>query len=155
MTAGVRVFGYDNHTITGADGARSHVEQRINAREAAVIVEIFELSAAGHGVEAIAKRLNAARRAAPKTARSSSSWAPSSVRDALRRQRYRGVVVRFRPVLPHSSTHCGSGADRVGLAMFRVLANMLNIPVQFDQIDSMRVEILVWHDDRQLVSWPR
>jgi DNA invertase Pin-like site-specific DNA recombinase len=46
---GGRVFGYDNLEILGLDGRRSHVERRINEAEAAIVRQVFQLSAAGHG----------------------------------------------------------------------------------------------------------
>ena len=45
-----------------ADGRRSHVERRINEAEAAIVRQVFQLSADGYGVKAIAKRLNAEAR---------------------------------------------------------------------------------------------
>jgi hypothetical protein len=54
-------FGYRNVDVVGPDGKRSHVERRINDTEAAIIRRIFQLSADGHGVKAIAKALNAER----------------------------------------------------------------------------------------------
>jgi DNA invertase Pin-like site-specific DNA recombinase len=90
---GGRLFGYDNVDVLDATGARSHVERRINDREATVIRRIFELSAGGHGVKAIAKILNADRAPSPRAQRGrSQSWSPSSVREALYRDVYRGVV---------------------------------------------------------------
>jgi DNA invertase Pin-like site-specific DNA recombinase len=47
---GGRKFGYVNVDVFGPDGQRSHVERRINPVEAAVVVRIFELTVAGHGV---------------------------------------------------------------------------------------------------------
>jgi hypothetical protein len=40
---GGRVFGYGNHEVHDAIGKRSHVELRVNQKEAAVVVRIFEL----------------------------------------------------------------------------------------------------------------
>ena len=57
---GGRVFGYDNVEIVGADGQRSHVERRINEKEAAVVRQIFEMYTAGAGLTSSAKTLNAA-----------------------------------------------------------------------------------------------
>src|SRR5688500_2894788 len=45
---GGRVFGYHNVPVCNANGQRSHVDRRINEREAAVIRRIFELCATGH-----------------------------------------------------------------------------------------------------------
>ena len=56
---GGRAFGYRNVEVVGPDGRRSHVERCVNEAEAAVIRRIFHLCAAGHGLKAIAKQLNA------------------------------------------------------------------------------------------------
>jgi site-specific DNA recombinase len=40
---GGRVFGYDNITILGPGGERSHVERLINEAEGAVVVRIFTM----------------------------------------------------------------------------------------------------------------
>jgi site-specific DNA recombinase len=90
---GGRVFGYDNIEILGIDGKRSHVERRINDGEAAIIRQIFELSVVGHGVKAITKLLNASGAPSPRAqCGRSQTWAPSSVREVLFRDVYRGVV---------------------------------------------------------------
>jgi DNA invertase Pin-like site-specific DNA recombinase len=85
---GGRCFGYDNARVNG------HVERRINDTEAAVVVRIFESYAAGHGLGTIAKQLNeqSAFRPSPQQGRPA-GWAPSSVREILRRPLYRGQIV--------------------------------------------------------------
>src|SRR6476620_420037 len=84
---GGRLFGYDNVRL------ESHVERRINETEAAVIRRIFDLSIQGHGVKAITKRLNAEGAPSPRAQQGhSQSWSPSSVREVLRRDAYRGRV---------------------------------------------------------------
>jgi DNA invertase Pin-like site-specific DNA recombinase len=91
---GGRLFGYDNAPVLDAGGQRSHVERHVNEREAAVIRRIFELCAAGHGVRAIAKQLNATGEPAPRAQQGRPvAWSPSSVWEALRRSTYRGEVV--------------------------------------------------------------
>jgi DNA invertase Pin-like site-specific DNA recombinase len=90
---GGRVFGYDNLEILGLDGRRSHVERRINEAEAAIVRQVFQLSAAGHGLKAIAKHLNAECAPSPRAQLGrSQTWAPSSVREVLHRELYRGVI---------------------------------------------------------------
>lgn len=90
---GGRVFGYDNVEIRGVDGRRSHVVRKINDAEAAIVRRIFELSKSGHGVKSIAKQLNADQVASPRAQRGrSQSWAPSSVREVLYRELYRGRI---------------------------------------------------------------
>ena len=64
---GGRVFGYDNVEVLDAAGRRSHVERRINEAEAAVVRQIFALSADGVGQVAIAKHLNAEAAVAPRS----------------------------------------------------------------------------------------
>jgi DNA invertase Pin-like site-specific DNA recombinase len=79
VTGGV-CFGYRNVEIIGADGRRSHVERGIEPVEADVIRRIFQLSADGYGMKAIAKQLNADRAPSPRPQQGrSQSWAPSSV----------------------------------------------------------------------------
>ena len=66
----------------------------IEPTEAAVVRRIFELSAAGHGVKAIAKILNAEGAPSPRAQRGrSQTWAPTSVRAVLYRPLYRGEIV--------------------------------------------------------------
>ena len=96
--AGGRTFGYDNRVVTvaGHDGQprRSHVERVVNVSEAATVVRIFELAAAGRGLRGIAIELNDTSAPAPMPRRSgrSRSWAPSSVRELLHRSLYRGAI---------------------------------------------------------------
>ncbi len=87
-------FGYRNVEIVGSDGRRSHVERKIDPIQADVIRQIFQLSADGYGMKAIAKRLNADRAPSPRAQQGrSQSWAPSSVRAALFRRLYAGEIV--------------------------------------------------------------
>jgi DNA invertase Pin-like site-specific DNA recombinase len=91
---GGRVFGYDNVEVHGADGRRSHVVRTINQDEAAVIRRIFEMCAAGSGLTAITKALNADGALAPRPQQGRpAAWAPSSVREVLLRPLYRGEIV--------------------------------------------------------------
>jgi DNA invertase Pin-like site-specific DNA recombinase len=91
---GGRVFGYDNFEIVGPDGQRLHVERRINTDEAAVVLRMFELCAAGYGLTRITKLLNAEHCPAPRPQRGRpQAWANSSVRAILLRELYRGQIV--------------------------------------------------------------
>jgi site-specific DNA recombinase len=92
---GGRTFGYDNVTVSDASGRRSHVIRQINEAEAAVIRRLFDLYASGLGYQAIALELNAEGAPAPKPKRATlpQGWAPSSVREALHRDLYRGEMV--------------------------------------------------------------
>jgi site-specific DNA recombinase len=91
---GGRVFGYDNVDVCDATGQRTHVERTINPLQADVVRRIFELSTGGLGLKAIAIRLNDDGAVAPRAQRGRpSAWCPSSVREVLQRDLYRGVVV--------------------------------------------------------------
>jgi hypothetical protein len=97
---GGRRFGYDNvdvlSSIPGPDGRpkRSHVELKINDKEAPVVVEIFEYCAGGKGYTTIAKLLNAEGRPCPRpNPGRPQAWAPSSVREILFRSLHRGEMV--------------------------------------------------------------
>jgi len=88
---GGRTFGYTNVEIRNGAGERSHVVHEIQADEAAIIRRIFELAATGEGLKAITKRLNAEGIASPRPQRGRPrAWAPSSVREILYRDVYRG-----------------------------------------------------------------
>jgi site-specific DNA recombinase len=83
---GGQCFGYTNRRV-----AAGHVERTLNEAEAAVIRRIFALSVEGHGQKAIAKILNAAGVPSPRAQRGrSQTWAPTSVREVLFRDVYRG-----------------------------------------------------------------
>jgi len=91
---GGRVFGYSNATVAAADGSRSHVERRTDEAEAAIVRRIFRMCAAGYGQTRIAKTLNAEGVLAPRSQQGRPrAWAPSTVREVLRRPLYRGDVV--------------------------------------------------------------
>ena len=88
QVTGGRVFGYDNVRVDG------YVERRINEREAAVVVRIFELHAEGHGYARIAKILNEASAPAPRAQRGRPcGWSPSSIHEVLYRPLYQGRIV--------------------------------------------------------------
>jgi site-specific DNA recombinase len=91
---GGRVFGYDNIEILDASGKRSHVARRINVPEAAVVRRIFEMCAAGSGLTAITKTLNAEGVPTPRPQRGRPvAWAANSIRAVLNRPLYRGAPV--------------------------------------------------------------
>ena len=86
---GGSVFGYTNVRTNNG-----HVERAINETEAAIIRRIFELCAKGFGRIAIAKKLNAEGAPAPRAQQGRPrAWAPTSVREVLNRDLYRGVIV--------------------------------------------------------------
>lgn len=93
LVVGGRVYGYDNVEIANGD-QRLRVEYRINEVEAAIVREIFRRYADGEGLRAIAKDLNARGVTPPKAGtRGTGSWSYSSIREMVRRERYRGQLV--------------------------------------------------------------
>ena len=88
---GGKVFGYDNREVLSAEGNRLHVLRVVNPTEAAIIRNIFEMYASGLGITRIAKHLNAEGVPAPR--QSPRGWAPTAVREMLRRPIYRGEIV--------------------------------------------------------------
>ncbi len=94
---GGRVFGYDNIEIAGPDGRRSHVERRVKEVEAAVVRRIFVMCASGLGFKRIAATLNDEGAPSPRSQQARPrGWAPSSVREVLFRDLYRGLIVYNR-----------------------------------------------------------
>jgi site-specific DNA recombinase len=91
---GGSVFGYENEEILDATGKRSHVMRRILETEAAIVRRIFRMCADGYGLTTIAKTLNAEHARCPRSQQGRpKGWAPSSVREVLYRELYRGVIV--------------------------------------------------------------
>jgi len=86
---GGKVFGYRNVEIVAADGRRSHVTRVVDPSQATIVHRIFEDYAGGFGLVRIAKRLNAEGLTPPRAR----GWAPSAIREILRRELYRGVVI--------------------------------------------------------------
>ena len=109
---GGRVYGYNNVPVysTGANGDRvkSHTDYKINEEHRDVILGIYTMYAAGHGMTKIAKALNGdpkyknqntkyfggRRPNAPAhgTKKGVNSWPPSSIRKMLYNDRYVGTV---------------------------------------------------------------
>lgn len=93
LQVGGRVYGYDNHEIRH-DGRRSHVEYRVNEKQAEVIREIFRRYAAGEGLRTIAKDLNARGVPSPTVGRRGRGyWQLGGIQPMLRRERYLGRLV--------------------------------------------------------------
>ncbi len=101
---GGRVFGYRNQDVfNGVDThgrpLRSHVERVIDPDEAAVVERIFTLYDEGYGLKRIATLLTQEGAAQPKPPLRKDGllphrgWASSTVRDVLKRETYRGVVI--------------------------------------------------------------
>ncbi len=123
---GGRVFGYDNERVDG------HVVRHINRDEAAVVRRIFDLCVKGHGKIAIAKLLNAEGAPAPRSQQGRPrAWAPSSVREVLYRETYRGVVVwnrsRKRDTWGKVAPHARPESDwlRVPVPKLRIVSDDL------------------------------
>jgi hypothetical protein len=108
FNTGGRVYGYDNVSIytqaTAGQQVRSHTEYRVNPAEAEVVRSIFHMYADGHGMKAVARTLNGdpaygdlstqyfAGRVPSAPRKGTGSWAPSSIREMLYRERYLGKV---------------------------------------------------------------
>lgn len=106
--AGGRAYGYDNIPVyaTSFNGqqVKSHTDYRINNEEAKVIEAIFRMYADGYGLGTITKTLNQDPNyhdnnvkyfggcLPPAPWKGTGSWAPSSVREILHRERYTGKV---------------------------------------------------------------
>ena len=97
-------FGYDNVSVAGPDGKRSHVIRAINEAQAVVVRRIFAMSASGVGYSRIARGLNAEGAPAPKPKRGRDAsgklqvnrlpcWSHSTVKIILDRRLYLGEVV--------------------------------------------------------------
>jgi len=107
LQPGGRCYGYVNVPIEdptrpGKCGrpAVSGVRLAINEQEASVVRRIFQMYAEGDSLAGIAKKLNAEGVVSPQPARQRllRAWCPSSIREMLRNERYRGVQVWNRTV---------------------------------------------------------
>src|SRR5262245_39140977 len=83
---GGRCYGYQN--VRNATG---YVQRVIDQGEATTVRRIFTLYAEGDGLTRIAKRLNQDGIPAPRSG--TGSWAPTAVREILRRPLYAGRVI--------------------------------------------------------------
>ena len=94
---GNKVFGYDNVSVysgdTNSDGTqrRQYVVRKINTTQAKVVIRLFQMFAAGFGLARIAKAFNEDR--IPPPHGGNLGWCPTAIRDMLKRDLYRGVVV--------------------------------------------------------------
>jgi site-specific DNA recombinase len=90
LHAGGRCFGYRNVPVDGG-GVRLEIEDS----EAAVVRRLFEMSASGKSLKAIATALNSEKIRPPRpraTARHA-TWAPTAIREMLRRSLYIGQMI--------------------------------------------------------------
>jgi site-specific DNA recombinase len=100
---GGRVFGYRNER-----NGTGYVHRVIDDAEAATVRRIFTLYADGDGLTRIAKRLNADGVPSPRAG--TGSWAPTAVREIIRRPLYAGRVVWNRS---QKITRRGTKAQRL------------------------------------------
>lgn len=93
LNVGGRVYGYDNVRRAGPDG-KSYTEYAINEEQARIVVEIWQRFASGDSERTIACDLNARGIPSPNVGRRGTrSWSPNCVRELVRRERYRGLLV--------------------------------------------------------------
>ena len=99
VTGGL-VYGYTNVEVFSSSvdlqgrPKRSHVERRVHESQAKVVERIFKECANGKGLIATAKGLNEdGVPTARATNRQGKGWGPSSIREVLFRELYRGVIV--------------------------------------------------------------
>ena len=92
FNVGGRCYGYDN--VEALEGERRlHVDYKINAAEAKVIVHIYEQYVAGVGLRTVVKDLNDRRVPSPKAGkRGKGFWGISAIWEMLRRERYLGKL---------------------------------------------------------------
>jgi site-specific DNA recombinase len=102
MQPGGKCFGYRNVPIedptrSGKYGraAVSGVKLDLDEEQADVVRRVFDMYAIGHSLTTIAKKLNEEGVVAPQPPRTRliRAWCPSSIREMLRNERYRGVFV--------------------------------------------------------------
>jgi site-specific DNA recombinase len=107
LNPGGKCFGYVNVPIEdptrqGKYGraAIAGVRLEIEPKQAEIVSRIFRMAADGFGLGQIARTLNAEGVPAPQPPRTRAmrAWCPSSIREMLRNERYRGVQVWNRTV---------------------------------------------------------
>ena len=90
LHTGGRCYGYS----TVAVGERESRRLVINETEAAVVKEIFEMSATGLSLKKIAKSLNSKCVSPPRSKSSNrGTWCPTAIRAMLKRELYKGEIV--------------------------------------------------------------
>ena len=107
LNPGGKLYGYINVPIINPNRPGKYgrpavdgVDQEINLEQAAVVRRMFQMYASGMGLALIAKTLNAESVPSPQPPRSRpmQAWCPSSIREMLRNELYRGVRVWNRTV---------------------------------------------------------
>ncbi len=92
---GGSVFGFQNVDVRDETGKRQYVDRRIDTDQAAIVVRIFDMAAAGMGQKRTTKILNAEAVPSPHPRRKGRlrSWTPSSIRAILFNPLYTGRMV--------------------------------------------------------------
>ena len=99
---GGKCFGYRNvpvedytRIVKYGRAAISGVKLEIDEDESAIVRRVFEMYAGGSSLSVISKTLNAEGVTPPQAPRSRTirAWCPSSIREMLRNERYRGIFV--------------------------------------------------------------
>jgi site-specific DNA recombinase len=107
LNPGGKLYGYINVPILNLNRPGKYgrpavdgVDQEINAEQADVVLRVFGMYAAGMGLALISKTLNAGGVPSPQPPRTRAmqAWCPSSIREMLRNELYRGVRVWNRTV---------------------------------------------------------
>jgi site-specific DNA recombinase len=102
LNPGGRLYGYVNVPILNPNRPGKYgrpavdgVDQEINAEQAEVVVRVFQMYGSGMGLARISKALNAEGVLSPQPPRTRTmqAWCPSSIREMLRNELYRGVRV--------------------------------------------------------------
>jgi site-specific DNA recombinase len=102
LNPGGRCYGYINVPIEDPSRPGKYgrpavigVRLEINEDQAGVVIRIFRMYVDGHGLAWIAKTLNQEGVLAPQPPRTRTlrAWCPSSIREILRNERYRGIQV--------------------------------------------------------------
>ena len=90
LHTGGRCYGYSTVAV-GDGGSKRYI---INATEATVVREIFEMFATGLSLKKIAKCLNSKCVSAPRSKSSNrGTWCPTAIRAMLKRELYKGEIV--------------------------------------------------------------
>jgi site-specific DNA recombinase len=107
LNPGGKLYGYTNVPILNPDRPGKYgrpavdgVQQEINSEQAEVVRRVFQMYAADLGLALISKTLNAEGIQSPQPPRTRTlqAWCPSSIREMLRNELYRGVRVWNRTV---------------------------------------------------------
>jgi site-specific DNA recombinase len=107
LNPGGKLYGYENVPILNPDRPGKYgrpavdgVKQEIKSEQAEVVRRVFRMYADGMGLALVSKTLNAEGVPSPQPPRTRTlrAWCPSSIREILRNELYRGVRVWNRTV---------------------------------------------------------